>query len=116
MNFNLLFALTVSCICVFHVHAQTIKKNEVTIGVGFGHNIFNSPNDYKFKKGLIQNDYYLLMENNFEISKKIKQTEHHINLKTTWHTFTKNNALNKSNIKLQHTLKHQLSKKLRLSF
>jgi len=97
------------------IQAQVIEKNDLTIGAGYEHNIFDSPKNLTLMDSLIQNDFYYLFENEFEVSKKIKQSKHSLNLKTAWHTFTNYKTLNKSNIKLQYTLKQRFSQKLKFN-
>jgi len=116
MAIKFVFYCILNSITIIAIQAQVIEKNVVAIGVGYGYNIFESPKYPSYQNNLIQNDFYQVFENEFELSKKIKQTKHHISLKTTWYTFNNYRTLNKSNVKLQYLLKHRLSKKLMLNF
>lgn len=97
------------------LQAQVIEQNEISIGLGYAYNIFDSPKDNIFKTDLIRNDYFQFIKNEFELSKKIKTSKHHLNLQTTWYAYSNYKVLNNSKVKLQYTLKRRFSKKLKVN-
>ncbi len=95
------------------LQAQVVEKNEISVGLGYANNIFDSPKDDIFKADLIRIDYFQFIKNDFEFSKKIKASKHHLNLQTTWYAYSNYKVLNNNKVKLQYTLKRRFHKKLK---